>query len=320
LDLKTHINILCDKRAGQYQITATSDLAPRSEATVHPILGGQLTIAGKIITEKFEASSKRQAYKRDTEFRLEKETNSIGIFARIDWNSMDSFLRNEKYRGRFTKCTWKLWATRKIELLHKKARNENCRFCQDQKESCVHVLKCEARDTLVEELLRKLGKSLGEQGGSIIMIQYIIMNIKAWRNDRPQVVIFPCITSHEKELNKAIEDQNILGWNLYLRGLHSVKWNTCYESWHEEKKGKDLAHTWNHYTIKLIMNFSISIWAERCTLSKEKFKDSEHDLVLFNCQNMLEDITSDPLMIMKNDWKSLIVSKDYLEKYELSTL
>ena len=80
-----------------------------------------------------------------------------------------------------------------------------------------------------------------------------------------------------------------------------MKWNTCYESWHEEKKGKALAHTWNHYTIKLIMNFSISIWAERCTLSKEKFKDSEHDLVLFNCQNILEDITSDPLMIMKND-------------------
>ena len=35
---------------------------------------------------------------------------------------------------------------------------------------------------------------------------------------------------------------------------------------------------------------------------------------------MLEDIISNPLMIMKNDWKSLIVSKDHLEKYELSTL
>ena len=118
IDLKTHINVLCDKRAGQYQITATSDLAPRSEATVHPILGGQLTIAGKIITEKFEDNLKMEAYKRDTEFRLERETNSTGIFARIDWNSMDSFLRKEKYRGRFTKCTWKLWATRKIEFLH----------------------------------------------------------------------------------------------------------------------------------------------------------------------------------------------------------
>ena len=104
-----------------------------------------------------------------------------------------------------------------------------------------------------------------------------------------------------------------------LRGLHSVKWNTCYESWHG-KKGKALAHTWNHYTIKLVMNLSISIWAERCTLSKERLNDSEHDLVLFNCQNMLEDITLNPLMIMKSDYKSLIVKKDHLKKYQLSTL
>ena len=68
------------------------------------------------------------------------------------------------------------------------------------------------------------------------------------------------------------------------------------------------------------MNFSISIWAERCTLSKEKFNDSEHDLVLCNCQNMLEDITLNPLMIMKNDCKSLIVRKDHLKNYQLSTL
>ena len=35
---------------------------------------------------------------------------------------------------------------------------------------------------------------------------------------------------------------------------------------------------------------------------------------------MLEDITLNPLMIMKSDYKSLIVRKDHLEKYQLSTL
>ena len=72
--------------------------------------------------------------------------------------------------------------------------------------------------------------------------------------------------------------------------------------------------------IKLVMNFSIAIWAERCTLSKERFKDSEHDLVLFNCHNLLEDITLNPLTIMKSNWKSLILQKEHLEKYQLSTL
>ena len=170
-------------------------------------------------------------------------------------------------------------------------------------------MKCKARDTSVEELLQKLGKSLEKQGGSIIMVQYIIKNIQTWRNDQPQIHISPCITNHEKALNQAIEDQNILGWHLFLRELHSVKWNICYESWHEEKKGKEIAHTWDHYAIKLVMNFSIAIWVERCTFSKNKFKDSEHDLVLFNCQNLLEDITQNPLSIMKSDWKSLIIRK-----------
>ena len=182
------------------------------------------------MTERYEAKLKKQAYKWDTKFRLEKELNKPGIFERIDWNSMDSFLRKEKYRGRFTNCTWKLWATRKIEFLHKKARNENCRFCSDEKESCAHVLKCKARDNSVEELLQKLGKLLEKQGGSIIMVQYIIKTIQAWRNDQPQIYISSCITNHEQALNQAIEDQNILGWNLFLRGLHSIKCNTCYES------------------------------------------------------------------------------------------
>ena len=141
MELPTHINVLCDKRAGQFHVTAPSDLKPRLEATVHPILGGHLIIAGEIVMERYEAKLKKQAYKWETEFRLEKKLNKLGIFERIAWNSMDSFLRKEKYRGRFIKCTWKLWATRKIEFLHKKARNENCRFCSDEKESCAHVLK-----------------------------------------------------------------------------------------------------------------------------------------------------------------------------------
>ena len=84
-----------------------------------------------------------------------------------------------------------------------------------------------------------------------------------------------------------------------------------------KKKGKAM---WNHYAIKLVMNFNIAIWAEPCTLLKDKSKDSEHDLVLFNCQTLLEDITQNPLSIMKSDWKSLIIRKENLEKYQLSTL
>ena len=71
-------------------------------------------------------------------------------------------------------------------------------------------------------------------------------------------------TEHEKALNIAIKDQTKLGWHLFLRGMHAKSWNTAYLTWMKEKKEESLNMQWNHYTIKLMVNFTISIWAKRC--------------------------------------------------------
>ena len=59
MELLTHIKVLYNKRAGQFHVTAPSDLKPRLEATVHPILGGHLIIVGEIVTERYEAKLKK---------------------------------------------------------------------------------------------------------------------------------------------------------------------------------------------------------------------------------------------------------------------
>ena len=69
-----------------------------------------------------------------------------------------------------------------------------------------------------------------------------------------------------------------------------------------------------------MVNLSISIWEERCILSKAKFRDSDHELVLHNCLTLLQEITGYPTQILTTDWDSLIVEKRKLDKYELGTL
>ena len=88
----------------------------------------------------------------------------------------------------------------------------------------------------------------------------------------------------------------------------------------DRKKEKPLPKPWNYYRINPIVNLSISIWAERCIMSRAKFRDSDHELVLHNCLTLLQEIAGDPTQILTTDWDSLIVKKIKLEEYKLGTL
>ena len=77
---------------------------------------------------------------------------------------------------------------------------------------------------------------------------------------------------------------------------------------------------WNHYATNLIVNITISIWADRCIISKVKFKDSEHELLLHTCLSLLEVIKQDTSQILSRDQESLIVKKKHMEKYEIGML
>ena len=64
----------------------------------------------------------------------------------------------------------------------------------------------------------------------------------------------------------------------------------AYLTWREEKQDFSLSLYWNHYAINLIVNFTISICAERCITSEEKSKDREHDLLINTFISCLEEI------------------------------
>ena len=112
------------------------------------------------------------------------------------------------------------------------------------------------------------------------MMKYIIVNIYQWHQNIPSVMITKTVTNHGITLYKAITEHTKLEWNLYLRGHHVKEWNEAYHTWYLERKSEILPHKWNHYAIGLIMDFSISIWVERCRLTHESFKAEKHGLLI----------------------------------------
>ena len=72
---------------------------------------------------------------------------------------------------------------------------------------------------------------------------------------------------------------------------------------------------WNHYAINLIVKFTISIWADQCITSKEKFMDREYELLLLTCLSLLEEIKQDPTQILSSDRESLIVKVKHMKTW-----
>ena len=97
--------------------------------------------------------------------------------------------------------------------------------------------------------------------------------------------------------------------------MHAHEWNLAYKTWVTERKCRVLPKNWNHYAINITVNFSIAVWAKRCSDSKEKFPDSEYELIIYNCENTLLSIQEDPSQLLKDDRRSLIVTVQTLIKY-----
>ena len=122
----------------------------------------------------------------------------------------------------------------------------------------------------------------------------IIANIRNYRDSQPQINIQNPKSIHNISLYRAIWDQNLIGWEKYLRGFHAKSWNIAHHTWHIEKRSKPLFHWWNYYGIGLVMNFHISIWEFRCKQTHENLLDPETEKLLHENILLLQDITNNP--------------------------
>ena len=121
------------------------------------------------------------------------------------------------------------------------------------------------------------------------MTRVILQNIQEWRSKTAPRLCISEKSKHERALNIAICDQSKIRLEFiserYARKILEYSVLNL-----ERKKEDSLNMHWNHYAINLIVKFTISIWADQCITSKEKFMDREYELLLHTCLSLLEEI------------------------------
>ena len=133
-------------------------------------------------------------------------------------------------------------------------------------------------DTLLVNIFYlKICDNFLKKGASLFMVKHIMANIYRWICDDAPYIPENINTVHEQSVKNAIINQNNIEWHQYLRGLHSKIWNIAHIQWNIEAKQQNSTHLWNVYAIPAIINFSISIWVERCTQIKKLRALPDHE-------------------------------------------
>ena len=132
------------------------------------------------------------------------------------------------------------------------------------------------------------------------MIKYIMANIFKCMNEEDLFVPSSKKTLHEEKVKMAIEDQNLIGWHQYLRGLHSKLWNEAHIQWIIESHQQNLTHLWNIYAILNLINLSITNWAEKCIRIRKIRKSPEHESILIQAKKLLHEIRNKSILDTDN--------------------
>ena len=99
-----------------------------------------LLIENILTYENFYNTLNIQKYEPRIREKFKKFGNLESTFDKIDWKSLESSLEKIKDKRKYVKTIWQLWYTRKRAFREKQSINEQCPFCTEEQETCLHVL------------------------------------------------------------------------------------------------------------------------------------------------------------------------------------
>ena len=81
-----------------------------------------------------------------------------------------------------------------------------------------------------------------------------------------------------------------------------------------QRKLKPLPKHWNFYIMGSMMDFSISLWVDRCTEIHSTMIPSEYILLKYNSRKLLQEMSQAQIALHQDDI-SLLISNYHLEEY-----
>ena len=152
--------------------------------------------------------------------------------------------------------------------------HDECPRCKKKDETALHVLQCQhstARDEWSTQLT-DMQQWMEDQKTDPAISKAILHNLKKWRKCRG---IF---SDHyrDKQIRKAIRDQNDIGWEQFLLGRISYRWSNIQLTYYQKRHMKKTGEKWAEKLIQYIWKLHWGIWNHR----NEILHDGDNHTVL----------------------------------------
>ena len=211
----------------------------------------------------------------------------------VDWKSSAAHLKEVTDIKRCNiiqfKHQWQNIGQQKATFLESKLRHKrkpNCLTQDDIKrvrteglcpmgcgnlESNMHYLHCSKRTAskLRQSSLKQLRKHLKEMNTAPLITKHIVDNINHWCNNTipPHEHTFIGVSkAFKSNLVTALEEQEELGWDKFIRGFISKSWGLAQESWYIQENDISHKHTNDRWSLHLqrgIQTFWFASWDQR---------------------------------------------------------
>ena len=211
----------------------------------------------------------------------------------VDWNSSERLLREVTDIKRCNiiqfKHLWQNTGKQKATFLESKLRQQRKQNCltQDdikrirteglcpmgcgQQECNMHYLHCTKRAAckLRKRSLHQLRQHLKDMNTAPLITKCIIDNLHHWCNNSipPHEHNFLGVSKRFSDhLTTALDEQQDLGWNKFIRGFISKSWGGAQEAWYNQEQDTSPKHTADRWTLHLqrgIQDFWFVSWELR---------------------------------------------------------
>ena len=143
----------------------------------------------------------------------------------------------------------------------KEQTHSSCPVCGEENETTTHILQCHhpTANTQWNTSLASLKDWMIQQATSPDIINVILENLHAWRDNRPPVQY----EGTQPHLREAQQRQTLLGWQSFLRGFLTPKWIDAQHCHYSHTKSLRTGERWISALIKKLWAVSWDMWRFR---------------------------------------------------------
>jgi len=193
----------------------------------------------------------------------------------MEWKGFRTALRRYKgeHNGATSKLVHKQWATMAMMKRNGFGSTDICPMCENERETWDHVFRCKCALTKMNRhvQIQILRQTLIKKRTHPILQQRILAAIQQWCQGYE--VRLPKGDSRYPEINEAFRDQIHLGIGNMLCGVISHKFGEVQQRYYDElevDKKRLTKHEWNTTIIRALLQFSESMWTQRCKYVHEE--------------------------------------------------